>query len=69
MPLVQVYLWKGLGDEIAKTIIENITQVFVDLGIPQQAVEVLVNEIPKSHWGVGGTPSSIKFADWPPKEE
>ena len=41
--------------------IQNITKVFVDLGIPDHAVEVVVNEIPKSHWGAGGEPASEKF--------
>ena len=61
MPIVQVYVWKGFGDEKAKTLIQGITKVFVDLEIPEHAVEVVVNEIPKSHWGIGGEPASEKF--------
>jgi len=67
MPLVQVYVWKGFGEERVKTAIKNITKVFVDLGVPQQAVEVIVNEIPKTHWGLGGEPASEKFKDVPGK--
>jgi len=26
-------------------------------------VEIIVHEIPKSHWGVGGEPASEKFKD------
>jgi len=63
MPVVQVYVWKGFGEDKAKQVIENITKVFVDLEIPEQAVDVLVNEIPKSHWGIGGVPASEKFKD------
>ena len=63
MPIVQVYVWKGFGEEKAKTLIENITKVFCDLGIPEQAVDVLVNEVPKSHWGIGGQCASEKFKD------
>ena len=61
MPIVEVYVWKGFGEEKAKTVIQNITKVFVGLRIPEHAVEVVVNEIPKSHWGVGGEPASEKF--------
>jgi 4-oxalocrotonate tautomerase len=61
MPIVQVYVWKGFGEEKAKNVIQGITKVFVDLGIPDHAVEVVVNEIPKSHWGAGGEPASEKF--------
>ena len=56
MPIVHVNVWKSFGQEKIKTVIENITKVFVDLGIPAHAVEVIVHEIPKSHWGIGGTP-------------
>jgi 4-oxalocrotonate tautomerase len=61
MPTVHVHVWEGFGEKKTKTVIQNITKVFVDLGIPEHAVEVLVHEIPKSHWGIGGIPASEKF--------
>jgi len=67
MPIVHVNVWEGFGKEKTKTVIQNITKVFVDLGIPAQAVEVIVHEIPKSHWGIGGVPASEKFRDIPSK--
>ena len=66
MPFVHVNVWKGFGQERVKKVIENITQVFVDLGVPQHAVEVIVSEIPKTHWGIGGELASEKFKDIPP---
>ena len=63
MPVVHVNVWEGYGQENAKTTIQNITKVFVELGIPAQAVEVLVHEIQKSHWGIGGEPASEKSKD------
>lgn len=63
MPIIHVNVWKGFGDERVKTVIQNITKVFVDLGVPQHAVEVIVHEIPKTHWGIGGEPASEKFKD------
>jgi len=66
MPVVHVNVWEGFGQKKAKTVIEGITDVFVDLGIPQHAVEVLIHELPKSHWGIGGEPASEKFKDMPP---
>jgi len=63
MPIVHVNVWKGFGEEKAKNVIKGITKVFVDLNIPANAVEVLVHEIPKSHWGIGGDPASEKFKD------
>jgi len=67
MPTVHVNVWKGFGEERIKTVIEKITKVFVDLGVPVHAVEVIVHEIPKSHWGIGGEPASEKFKETPSK--
>ena len=63
MPVVHVNVWKGFGEKKTKTVIKGITRVFEDLDIPAHAVEVLVHEIPKSHWGVEGVPASEKFKD------
>jgi 4-oxalocrotonate tautomerase len=65
MPVVHVNVWEGFGQERAKTVIQNVTQVFVDLGIPVHAVEVLVHEVKKSHWGIAGEPASERFKDAP----
>jgi 4-oxalocrotonate tautomerase len=57
-----------VGEKQVKTMIRGITKVITDLGVPEQAVEVLVHEIPKTHWGVGGEPASEKLKDFePPK--
>ena len=63
MPIVHVNLWEGFGKEKTKTLIQEITKVFVDLGIPKKAVEIIVHEIPKTHWGIEGGPASEKFKD------
>ena len=66
MPIVHVNVWEGYGQEKAKITIQNITNVFVDLDIPAHAVEVIIHEIQKSHWGIGGEPASEKFKDVSP---
>jgi 4-oxalocrotonate tautomerase len=63
MPIVHVNVWEGFGKEKIKTVIQEITKIFVDLGVPEHAVEVIVHEIPKSNWGIGGVPASEKFKD------
>jgi|YelNatPaOPRAMG01_1025707.scaffolds.fasta_scaffold152264_2 4-oxalocrotonate tautomerase len=54
MPLVHTYVWEGLDDDRAKQIILGITKVFTDLGIPAEAVRVIIQEVPKSRWGIAG---------------
>ncbi|RZN42471.1 MAG: 4-oxalocrotonate tautomerase [Methanophagales archaeon ANME-1-THS] len=66
MPVVHGNVWQGFGAEKAKVVIQQITAVFVGLGVPLHAVEVLVHEIPKSHWGIGGEPASEKLKDVAP---
>jgi 4-oxalocrotonate tautomerase len=66
MPIIHVNVWEGFGKKKASTVIENITKVFVDLDIPPEAVEVIIHEIQKTHWGIGGVPASIKFKDVTP---
>lgn len=63
MPVVHVNVWEGFGEEKAKKLIRGVTGVFVELGVPQHAVEVLVHEVPKSRWGIGGEPASERFKD------
>lgn len=66
MPFVQVDVWEGFGSEKAKTVIQGVTEVFVNLGIPTEAVEVIVHEVPKTHWGIGGEPASERFKNVSP---
>ncbi len=64
MPVVHVDVWKGFGPERAKIVIHHITKIFEDqLDVPKSAVEVIVNEVPKSHWGIGGETAAEKFGD------
>jgi 4-oxalocrotonate tautomerase len=68
MPVVHVNFWTGVGQAQVKKMIRGITDVMMDIGVPEQAVEVIVHEIPKTHWGIGGEPASEKLKDvLPPK--
>jgi len=63
MPIVHVNVWKGFEQEKIDYLIENLTKVFVNLDIPAEAVEVLIHEVPQSHWGIGGISALEKFKD------
>ena len=68
MPIIQVSIWKGFSEEKIKEIIAGITNVFVKMGIPAHAVEIIITEIPKTHWGVDGKPASESLKDVQPPE-
>ena len=53
MPVVHIYVWAGISSDAKKRIIEGVTKTFTQLGIPAEAVEVLIHELPKENWGVG----------------
>ncbi|NHV45741.1 MAG: 4-oxalocrotonate tautomerase [Candidatus Verstraetearchaeota archaeon] len=63
MPVVNVYVWKGFSDEAKRKTIEGITKVFTDIGIPKEAVEVIIIEVPKESWGIAGLPASEKLRE------
>ena len=54
MPVVQISVWEGQTVETKKKIVEGITQIFVDLGIPKEAVTIVIYEEPKNNWATGG---------------
>jgi 4-oxalocrotonate tautomerase len=66
MPIVHVYMWSGVSREAKARIIKGITKVFEELGIPWHAVEVVIHEVPKENWGVGGEQASEKFKETKP---
>ncbi|HHC19137.1 MAG TPA: 4-oxalocrotonate tautomerase [Euryarchaeota archaeon] len=66
MPLVHVYVWKGFSNEAKKRVIEGITKLFAEMNIPPQAVEIIIHEVPKENWGIGGEQASEKLKDVKP---
>jgi 4-oxalocrotonate tautomerase len=59
MPLIQVQILEGRPEEKIKELIVNLTSTASEtLGAPKESIRVIVTEIPKSHWGIGGVPVS-----------
>jgi 4-oxalocrotonate tautomerase family enzyme len=40
--------------ENKKKTVEGITKVLEDLGVPREAVEIVIYEAPKTNWATGG---------------
>jgi 4-oxalocrotonate tautomerase len=61
MPIVNIQIMQGRPEEKVKEVIQNVTEVIcATLDAPKENVRVLVSEVPKTHWGIGGTPVSDK---------
>ncbi|WP_321803411.1 4-oxalocrotonate tautomerase [Burkholderia sp. BCC1988] len=59
MPLIQVTLIEGRAMEAKVALIEGLTDAaIVALDAPRESVRVIIQEVPASHWGVGGVPKS-----------
>jgi 4-oxalocrotonate tautomerase len=67
LPIVQVNVWSGLSLENKKRIVEGITKVLEDIGIPKEAVTVVICEEPKENWATGGKLHSERFTEQRPK--
>ena len=63
MPLVQISVWAGISKENKQKLVEGITRAIEELGIPREAVEVIVYEVPKTNWATGGQLHSERHAN------
>ncbi|CAG9614935.1 2-hydroxymuconate tautomerase [Bacillus rhizoplanae] len=55
MPIVNIQLAEGRTEEQIKEVIHNVTEVIsATLDAPKENIRVLVSEVPKTHWGIGG---------------
>ncbi len=63
MPVVIVEMWEGRTIEQKKQLVEGITSVMMNLGIPQHAIEIIIKDNPKHNWGIGGKLASEEFPE------
>lgn len=54
MPVVRVDMWEGRTAEAKEKLIKDITKAFTEVGVPSEAVTVIINDVPKTNWGTGG---------------
>ncbi len=62
MPIVNIETWP-LEKERKPVMIKKITEVFTEMGIPAQAVTVIIHETELDNWGSAGEQHSVKFKD------
>ncbi|WP_268989195.1 2-hydroxymuconate tautomerase [Cupriavidus necator] len=55
MPIMQVFLMEGRTEEQKVGLIGALTDAAVaSIGVPRESVRVLITEMPKAHFGIGG---------------
>jgi 4-oxalocrotonate tautomerase len=63
LPVIQISVWSGMTKEKKKKLAEGLTKACEDIGIPRDAVTVIINEARKTNWASGGQLHSEKFSD------
>ena len=55
MPFAQIHIMEGRTEEQKRAVIEKVTAALVEaVGAPIETVRVLITEVPKNQWGIGG---------------
>ena len=55
MPIIHVHLMEGRTDEQKARLIGALTDAAVEsVGAPRESIRVLLIEMPKTHFGIGG---------------
>lgn len=55
MPLLQVSIVEGRSPELKEQLIRDLTATVVEtLAVKPESVRVLIQELPKNHWGTAG---------------
>ena len=63
--MVQLSVWTGISLENKKKIVQGITTVLREIGIPQDAITVIIYEAPKENWASRGQLHSERFDVFP----
>lgn len=61
MPIVIIEMWAGRTEEQKATVIRGVTKAFEEIGIKSEHVQVIIHEVPRSNWGIGGEQASKFF--------
>ena len=54
MPVVTVEMWEGRTIEQEKQLVAGITSAMVNIGVSPEAVHIIIKDIPKHNWAIGG---------------
>lgn len=56
LPLVNIQILEGRSPEMINDLMKNVTDtVSESLETPKKNIRVIVTEVPKTHWAIGGT--------------
>jgi 4-oxalocrotonate tautomerase len=62
MPIITIETWP-LQQEKKPELMKKITKIFIEMGIPAQAVTILIHETPLDNWGTAGEQHSVTYKE------
>lgn len=62
MPIVNIETWP-LDKERKPIIIKKVTEIFTEMGVPAEAVTIIIHETELDNWGSAGEQHSVKFRE------
>jgi 4-oxalocrotonate tautomerase len=55
MPTIRIEMFEGRSDEVKQELVRQVTDAVVaTLQCSPDAVDIILQEVPKSHWATGG---------------
>jgi len=54
MPVVTIDMWAGRTIEQKKQLVQGITSAMTKLGVPAEAVHIIIRDVPKHNWATAG---------------
>jgi 4-oxalocrotonate tautomerase len=59
MPLIEITIIEGRSPEMKKDLMMNVTNAVAEsLNAKKESIRIVIREVPKEHWAVGGVPMS-----------
>lgn len=56
MPIVTINMMEGRSDEQKERMIDEVSEALArSLDAPKESVRIMINEMPKQHFGIGGS--------------
>lgn len=60
MPIVTISMMEGRSDEQKEQMINEVSEAIArSLDAPKESVRILIHELPKQHFGIGGQSAKI----------
>lgn len=60
MPVVTVEMWEGRTVDQKRELVKGIADAFKQVGVPEEALQIILKDNPKHNWGLGSELASEK---------